>query len=298
MTSPPDADLMLREAVAATARARRGGRGRIEVFDEAMRAAAPWSLVTEEELREAIAAGQLELRYQPVVDLAAGEVEGVEALVRWRHPDRGLLPPADFIPLAEASGLVVPLGRWVLREACRQAAAWQGLRGPGRGLTLAVNVSAQQFGDEGWPAEVASTLEDSGLPAARLVLEITESTLMDDTEASAGRLAELRALGVRLAVDDFGTGYSSLAYLRHMPVSFLKVDKSFVDGVTGGPHESALARAVVKLAATLGLEAIAEGIEHRQQSEALRALGCALGQGHWLGAPEPDGAITARLRRG
>jgi EAL domain-containing protein (putative c-di-GMP-specific phosphodiesterase class I) len=208
-----------------------------------------------------------------------------------------MLSPGDFIPLAEESRLVVPLGRWVLYEACRQAAAWQAERGPDHALTLSVNVSVQQFRDEGWADDVADVLAATGLPAGRLVLEITESTLMDDSDVSAQRLGELRRLGVRLAVDDFGTGYSSLSYLRRMPVDFLKIDKSFVDGVTGDAHDSALARAVVKLSSTLGLVAIAEGIERAAQAEVLAALGCPLGQGFWLGRPAEPEEITDRLRK-
>ena len=282
-----DADLLLREASAAREQARGRGRGRVEVFDDTMRAAAPWHQATEHELRDAIGLGELRLVYQPIVALASGEVGGAEALVRWLHPSRGLLAPLDFIPLAEESGLIVDLGRWVLHEACAQAAGWQGRPGSERSLTLTVNVSAQQFRDEGWAEEVAGVLAATGLPGRRLVLEITESTLMDDKDVSSLRLEEVRGLGVRLAVDDFGTGYSSLAYLRRMPVDFLKIDKSFVDGVTGDAHESALARAVVKLAATLGLAAVAEGIERREQAEVLTALGCRFGQGLWLAPPLP-----------
>jgi len=262
-----------------------------------MRAAAPWGQVTEHELRRAIATGELRVLYQPVVWLEDGQIAGVEALVRWQHPTRGLLPPLEFIPLAEESGLVIPLGRWVLTEALRQAVEWQQAEEPGRSLTLGVNVSPQQFLEDTWADEVAAALGAAGLPGERLVLEITETTLMDDTDVSMRRLSELRALGVRLAVDDFGTGYSSLAYLRRMPVDFLKIDKAFVDGVTGDAHESALARAVVKLAATLGLAAVAEGIEAEAQADVLRALGCEYGQGLWLAPPEPPDRVTERLRR-
>ena len=290
-----DANEVLREATAAMHRAQEGGRGRVEVFDDAMRAAAPWGQVTEHDLRRAIDAGELRVLYQPVVDLAGGLMAGVEALVRWQHPSRGLLPPAQFIPLAEDSGLVVALGRWVLDEALARAAEWQKVLGQGRWLTLGVNVSPQQLREEAWADEVAAALAAAGLPGERLVLEITESTLMEDTEVSMRRLSKLRALDVRLAVDDFGTGYSSLAYLRRMPVDFLKIDKAFVDGVTGDAHESALARAVVKLSHTLGLAAVAEGIEHRAQLDVLRSLGCEYGQGLLLAPPEPPERITERL---
>ena len=292
-TGAAEADVVLREASTAMARAKQGGRGRAEVFNEAMRAAT-WHTVTEHELREAVTGGQLRLRYQPIVELAEGEMIGVEALVRWQHPSQGLLGPAEFIPLAEASRLVVPLGRWVLNEACRQAATWQDASGARRSLMLTVNVAAQQFAETAWVSEVAAALAASELPADRLVLEITESALMDDTSSSR-TLEELRGLGLRLAIDDFGTGYSSLAYLRRMPVDFLKIDKAFVDGVTGDAHESALARALVKLASTLGFTAIAEGIERREQAEVLDSLGCLLGQGMWLGPPESGEAITSRL---
>ena len=290
-----DADELLREATAAMHRAQQRGRGRVEVFDEAMRATAPRGQVTEHDLRRAIATGELRVLYQPVVDLADGGLAGVEALVRWQHPARGLLPPAQFIPLAEDSGLIVPLGRWVLDEGLARAAEWQKVLRPGRGLTLGVNVSAHQLREEGWADEVAAALAATGLPGERLVLEITESALVEDTEVSMSRLSELRALGVRLAVDDFGTGYSSLAYLRRMPVDFLKIDKAFVDGVTGDAHESALARAVVKLADTLRLAAVAEGIEHRAQLDVLRSLGCEYGQGLFLAPPEPPERISERL---
>ena len=293
-----DGDLLLREANAARERARGRGRGRVEVFDDAMRAAAPWHQATEHELRDAIGLGQLRLEYQPIVALASGAVVGAEALVRWDHPSRGRLGPVDFIPLAEESGLIEDLGRWVLQEACARATGWQGLGDPDRTLTLTVNVSAQQFRDEAWAAEVARVLAATGLPGHRLVLEITESSLMDDNDVSGRRLRELRDLGVRLAVDDFGTGYSSLAYLRRMPVDFLKIDKSFVDGVTGDAHESALARAVVKLAATLGLAAVAEGIERPDQADVLTALGCRFGQGLWLGPPMAAEELEVRLREG
>jgi EAL domain-containing protein (putative c-di-GMP-specific phosphodiesterase class I) len=262
-----------------------------------MRAAAPWGQVTEHELRRAIATGELRVLYQPVVCLEDGQIAGVEALVRWQHPTRGLLPPLEFIPLAEESGLVIPLGRWVLTEALRQAVEWQQAEEPGRSLTLGVNVSPQQFLEDTWADEVAAALATVGLPGERLVLEITETTLMDDTEVSMRRLSELRALGVRLAVDDFGTGYSSLAYLRRMPVDFLKIDKAFVDGVTHGPEQSAVAQAVIKLAHTFGLQTVAEGIEHPGQAERLAEMRGDMGQGYYFSRPLSADAMGAYLRR-
>jgi diguanylate cyclase (GGDEF)-like protein len=290
-----DADLLLRDADVAMYRAKQRGRGRFEVFDEAMRSDAVDRLSVENDLRRAIRQGQLRLFYQPIVHIDTGQIAGFEALVRWQHPVRGLLSPADFIPPAEDTGLIVPLGRCVLGEACLQAAAWQRRRSPHRPLRMSVNVSAKQLQYPGWAAEVASTLAESGLEPGHLVLEITESVLMEDAEASAGPLEELRRLGVRVAIDDFGTGYSSLGYLRRLPVDILKIDKSFIDGVAKGPHESALARAVVKLARTLGLDAVAEGVTDRRQLAELRRLRCPYGQGYFFSRPQPPEVVAELL---
>jgi len=290
-----DADLLLRDADVAMYRAKQRGRGRFEIFDEAMRHEAVDRLSVENDLRRAIRQGQLRLFYQPIVHIDTGQIAGFEALVRWQHPVRGLLSPADFIPPAEDTGLIVPLGRCVLGEACLQAAAWQRRRGVDRPLRMSVNVSAKQLQYPGWASEVAATLAESGLEPGHLVLEITESVLMEDADASAGPLEELRRLGVRVAIDDFGTGYSSLGYLRRLPVDILKIDKSFIDGVAKGPHESALARAVVKLARTLGLDAVAEGVTDRRQLAELRRLRCPYGQGYLFSRPQPPEVIAELL---
>ena len=290
-----DADLLLRDADVAMYRAKQRGRGRFEIFDEAMRHEAVDRLSVENDLRRAIRQGQLRLFYQPIVHIDTGRIAGFEALVRWQHPVRGLLSPADFIPPAEDTGLIIPLGRCVLGEACLQAAAWQRRRGAGPPLRMSVNVSAKQLQYPGWAAEVASTLAESGLEPGHLVLEITESVLMEDAEASSGPLEELRRLGVRVAIDDFGTGYSSLGYLRRLPVDILKIDKSFIDGVAKGPHESALARAVVKLARTLGLDAVAEGVTDRRQLAELRRLRCPYGQGYYFSRPQPPEVVAELL---
>jgi EAL domain-containing protein (putative c-di-GMP-specific phosphodiesterase class I) len=262
--------------------------------EQATLAAAALRHDTERDLRHAIGTGELRVFYQPIVALATGGLAGVEALVRWEHPERGLLPPGDFVPIAEDAGLIVDLGRWVLAHACRQAAGWQAAR---RGaFTLSVNVSPHQFQQDGWADDVARALASAGLEPRRLVLEITESVLAVDTDSASRRLGQLRDLGVRIAIDDFGTGYSSLGYLRQLPVDILKIDKSFIDGVTLGPHESALARAVVKLTKTLGLTAVAEGIEQEEQLVRLRRLGCQYGQGFYLGRPEPPEVIDELLR--
>jgi diguanylate cyclase (GGDEF)-like protein/PAS domain S-box-containing protein len=294
----PAPELLLRDADVAMYRAKDGGRDRFEVFDETMLADATERLSVENDLRRGIALGQLRLYYQPIVHIDTGAIAGFEALVRWQHPVRGLLPPAEFIPSAEETGLIVPLGRYVLAESCRQAATWAGMHVSGERLRISVNVSAKQLVQPGWSDEVAQVLAESGLAPRQLVLEITESVLMDDTDTTAVRLEELRRLGVRIAIDDFGTGYSSLGYLRRLPVDILKIDKSFIDGVAEGPHESALARAVVKLASTLRLEAVAEGVNNRKQLLQLRRLRCPYGQGYYFSRPQPPEAIPGLLDLG
>ncbi|MGI8810095.1 MAG: putative bifunctional diguanylate cyclase/phosphodiesterase [Acidimicrobiales bacterium] len=294
----PAPELLLRDADVAMYRAKEGGRDRYEVFDETMLVDATVRLSVENELRRGIAQGQLRLYYQPIVHIDTGAIAGFEALVRWQHPERGLLPPVEFITSAEETGLIVPLGRYVLEEACRQAATWAKMHVLGERLRVSVNVSAKQLAQPGWSDEVAQVLAESGLAPRQLVLEITESVLMDDTDLTAVRLEELRRLGVRIAIDDFGTGYSSLGYLRRLPVDILKIDKSFIDGVAEGPHESALARAVVKLASTLRLEAVAEGISTRKQLLQLRRLRCPYGQGYYFSRPQPPAAIPRLLDLG
>ncbi|HEV3498517.1 MAG TPA: EAL domain-containing protein, partial [Actinomycetes bacterium] len=291
----PPPELLLRDADVAMYRAKESGRDRYEVFEEAMLADSSERLSVENDLRQGIGQGQLRLYYQPIVQLDSGTIAGFEALVRWQHPTRGLLPPSEFIATAEASGLIVPLGRHVLAAACAQAATWAGAHATGEQLRMSVNVSAKQLVQPGWTDEVAQVLVESRLAPRQLVLEITESVLMDDTDTTALRLEELRRLGVRIAIDDFGTGYSSLGYLRRLPVDILKIDKSFIDGVAEGPHESALARAVVKLASTLRLEAVAEGINSRKQLLQLRRLRCPYGQGFFFSRPQPPSAVPGLL---
>ena len=289
------ADALLRNAEVAMEQARQRGPGNWAVYDESMRADEHERMALEQDLRVALRDGQLRLHYQPIVDLTTGGVSGVEALVRWEHPARGLLTPYQFIGAAEDSGLIVPVGRWVLEEACRQGSAWQRKGGGHERLRVSVNVSARQFQQPQWADEVAHALLSSGFTPEHLVLEITESVLMEDTVTTSKRLGELRELGVRIAIDDFGTGYSSLGYLRHFPIDILKVDKSFIDGVADGPHESALARAVIKLAATLNLDAVAEGVSTRKQLASLRRLRCRFAQGYYFARPQPPQALNGLL---
>jgi diguanylate cyclase (GGDEF)-like protein/PAS domain S-box-containing protein len=288
------ADELLRNADAAMYRAKADGKGRYAVFDPALVAAAAERMRLEADLAHALAAGEFAVAYQPIVTLGSGEVVSAEALLRWRHPERGPVSPARFIPLAEESGLIVELGRWVLFEACRAAAAWPARPGGGA-VGVGVNVSGRQLQDAAFPGEVRAALAESGLAPGRLTLEITESTIMRDTEATLAQLHALKALGVRLAIDDFGTGYSSLAYLQRFPVDVLKIDKAFVDGIARGGQDAALARTVIALGDTLSLRTVAEGVEDEAQRARLAAMGCELGQGYLFARPLDDAGLRAAL---
>jgi diguanylate cyclase (GGDEF)-like protein/PAS domain S-box-containing protein len=279
-----DADELIRNADAAMYIAKRDGKGGYRIFEPVMHEGVLERLELRADLQRAIADGQLELNYQPVVRLADGKVTGVEALLRWRHPERGLVGPDLFIPLAEEMGLIVPIGRWVLREACRQARQMQTLLPADPPLTMAVNLSVKQLQHSDIVADVTDALAESGLAASCLTLEITETVMMTDTETSLQRLHDLKALGVRLAMDDFGTGYSSLSYLSRLPVDVIKMDRSFLSA-GASPQASALASAVVGLGETLQLEVVAEGIEYEEQWTGLRELGCDLGQGFLFARP-------------
>jgi EAL domain-containing protein (putative c-di-GMP-specific phosphodiesterase class I) len=247
------------------------------------------------DLQRAIASDQLELHYQPVARLGDGQVSGLEALLRWNHPERGLVPPDQFIPFAEEMGLIVPIGRWVLREGCRQARALQDILPADPPLSMAVNLSVKQLQHSDIVGDVRDALEQSGLAPASLTLEITETVMMTDTELAVKRLKELKDLGVRLAMDDFGTGYSSLSYLSKFPVDILKMDRSFLRE-DASPETAGLATAVVSLGETLDLEVVAEGIEQPEQWNTLRDLGCDLGQGFYFARPMNADATVEFLR--
>ncbi len=279
----PDPSAVLRDADTAMYRAKSAGRGRWVVFDDALRAQARERQRTETALRSARHGDGLELRYQPVVDLATRRVLGVEALVRWRHGEE-LMSPADFVPIAEETGLIVPIGSWVLETASAQVARWQRLDGWGS-LRLSVNVSARQVDHPSFAAVVAAVADGTGMARNTLWLEITESLLLVDVQDARERLERLRALGVRLALDDFGTGYSSLTYLRQFPFEAVKLDQSFVAGLDVDPGDTAIISSVVGLTAALGKECIAEGIEREEQLRSLRRLGCSLGQGYLFSEP-------------
>jgi diguanylate cyclase (GGDEF)-like protein len=276
---------LIRAADLAMYQAKRNGKGRCETFVPAMQDQLMRTLDLDADLRRAVERDEFVLFYQPILNLVDGAITAVEALVRWRHPDRGIVAPGHFVPLAEETGLIVPIGAWVLREACRQAGAWNAARPGGAALTVNVNLSARQLQLPDLPAQVARAVRDGGLDPGCLVLEITESLLLHDTDAMIARFRQLKQLGVRLALDDFGTGYSALAYLRRFPIDMIKIDKSFVAEMSAGRGASTLARAIVQLGRTLGLVIIAEGIETSDQLSQLRDAGCQLGQGYYFAKP-------------
>ena len=280
-----DPEALLRDADSAMYRAKELGKARCEIFDDSMREKATERLDLEGGLRNALERGELKLLYQPQVDMNDGKIVGAEALIRWYHPERGMVVPSVFIPIAEQTGLIVPIGAWVVEEACRQAAEW--VRTVDRPMAVSVNVSPRQLAEGDFVATVSNALKDSDLDPKLLCLEITESAVLADPDAATEVLENLKALGVRLAIDDFGIGYSSLAQLKALlPVDTIKIDKSFVDGVTGNGEDNAIVDAVLRLAAGLRLSAVAEGVETPEQVEALLALGCTLSQGYHYARPQ------------
>jgi diguanylate cyclase (GGDEF)-like protein len=290
------ADELLRNADVAMYTAKSAGKRRAAVFEPTMHATIVARHALSAELKRSMGRNELAVFYQPIVELDTGRIAGAEALVRWRHPTRGLVSPDEFIPLAEENGLILTLGRWVMAEACEQVAAWE--RGPGLSddFFVSVNLSPVQLQQPELIPEIESTLKSSGLAPARLVVELTETAMFQDTETTLARLEALRALGVRIALDDFGTGYSSLGYLRRFPVDILKIAREFVVPAGRDAGEWAFAHAIVALGHTLGLRIIAEGIEELAQAERLRGLGCELGQGYFFArAVEPNQLEAAML---
>ena len=290
-------DDLLRNADVAMYISKNQGKGRYQLFRPEMHAQVVERLELEADLRHAIGGGDISLRFQPIVALESGTVTGVEALMRWTHPSRGEISPAVFVPLAEETGLIVPLGYWVLHEACRQAAAWQQSAPAGTPpLSITVNLSGRQLHEASLVDEVASAIRTTRLAPSSLVLEVTESVIMQDTEVTLARLRELKSLGLSLAIDDFGTGYSSLAYLQRFPIDIMKIDRAFVDGITRTASDLALVRAILSLAESLGLHTVAEGIESEDQCAALLGLGCLLGQGYLFARPLTPPQLTELLR--
>ncbi len=288
---------LLRDADVAMYKAKADGKNRLVVFEPSMHERVVTRLRLESELRTAVERGEFELYYQPYVDLESRMIVGLEALIRWHHPNRGLLLPGEFIEVAEDTGLIVPLGQWIVTEACTQAALWRAAD-PDRPLTISVNLSPRQLYDPDFVDVAARALESSGLPAGVLTIEITENLLLGDAVLAGTRLAQLRALGIQLAVDDFGTGYSSLAYLRRYPVDVLKIDRTFVDPLTDGPRQAALVRSIIDLATALDVDTVAEGVERPEQASALSTLGCHVAQGFYFARPQPAPAISRLLEVG
>ena len=283
----PGSDL-LRDADLAMYQAKADGRDQIVVYNGDMHAAMVERMALERDLRAALDRDELHLEFQPIVDLGDGRVVATEALLRWRHPRRGNVPPLEFVPLAEETGLIVPLGSWVLEAACRAAAGWDD-------VPVSVNVSSVQLRSSHFPATVEAALAAAELPPERLILEITESMLVQDVERTAAQLAELKRLGVRIAIDDFGTGHSSLQYLQRLPIDTLKIPKPFVDELATELGEGVLARAILDLARSFGLQVIAEGIEVEAQRDRLAGLGCTAGQGFLFARPLSPGALGLLL---
>ena len=289
-----DAETLLKNADTAMYRAKSGGRNRVQFFDADMESQVSHRLSLETDLRHALARNQFEVFYQMQVDSRAKRPVGVEALLRWRHPQRGLVSPTEFIPIAEETGLIVDIGRWVLEQACQQGAAWN--RELGQTLRISVNVAPQQFQRGQLVDEVRKVLADSGLPAAQLELEITEGSLMGEIESVAGTLQKLKALGVTLAVDDFGTGYSSLSYLKRLPIDRLKIDRSFVADTPNDSEDKAIVRTIIGMTENLELSVIAEGVEREDQMHFLDAEGCVELQGYLFSHPGPAAVVTETLR--
>jgi diguanylate cyclase (GGDEF)-like protein len=291
-----DPEGLIRDADAAMYRAKARGRARYELFDQAMRERVSERLRTENALRRTLADGGLSIHFQPIVALDDHSIVGAEALLRWCDGDRGWVPPAKFIPIAEESGLIVPIGEWVLEDAARVALNWP-LPDSGAPPQLAVNLSARQVAHPEFPDRLAGVLERTGLPSERLSLEITESVLLEEAEAPMDAVRELKRLGVRLVLDDFGTGYSSLSYLDRLPIDLLKLDRSFIAPLRDdGPATAAIVSGVVMMAEALGMTVLAEGVEEQGQVEKLRALGCDFAQGFMFARPMPAEELAKLLR--
>jgi EAL domain-containing protein (putative c-di-GMP-specific phosphodiesterase class I) len=286
---------MMRDADTAMYAAKEAGKNTIRAFEAGMHRRVLDRLELTGELQHAIEQEQFELEYQPVVNLQTGEIYGAEALVRWSHPERGRVAPAEFIPLAEETGLIVPLGEWILRTACEQAGRWNRQRPDRPPVTIGVNVSTRQLHDPSFPALVRDVLAGTGVAPGSLALEITESLLPEDGAAVIERLAELAELGVHITVDDFGTGYSSLSRLHHFPIDTVKIDRAFIGVLERDPGKAQLVQGIVSLAESLDLVVVAEGIEHPEQAEQLRSMRARYGQGYLFSPPVPADRFWALL---
>jgi diguanylate cyclase (GGDEF)-like protein len=290
------AEDLLRNADTAMYYAKTHGRGRFEIFDQQMRERAVTRLETESELRKAIPGNELQLYYQPQVHLRTGKVVGHEALVRWNHPVRGLLAPGEFVPIAEESDLIIALGRWVLREACRQTAEWSRRFHANPPIRVSVNVSPRQLAVGGFLEDVRFALRQSGLDPSQLTLEVTESSIMTNREDVITLLNELKKLGIGLEIDDFGTGYSSLSYLQHLPFNTVKIDRSFIRNLATRADSAQIVHAILALAKSLGMAVVAEGVENAEQLEKLDQLECGYAQGFYFARPLPADVAESCIR--
>jgi EAL domain-containing protein (putative c-di-GMP-specific phosphodiesterase class I) len=304
---PPD--VVLRNADLAMYFAKASRKGHYAIYASEMHAQVMERLEMEADLRVAVSRQDFQVEYQPIVNLESGEVFGSEALVRWRDPVRGVVAPGRFVPLAEETGLIIPIGRMVLREACQRTREWRDEFRSSRWLQISVNLSGRHFQEPSLLEDVRTALRDSGLEPQALTLEITESVLMQRSDQTLARLQALKGLGINLAIDDFGTGYSSLGYLQQFPIDMLKIDRTFVEAVGKAETDPVLARAIIALGRTLGIQTVAEGIERPEQRDGLRALGCSFGQGFYFAHPmqaaefrtsilSRTSAISAQLRAG
>ncbi len=287
-------DDLVKHADTAMYSAKDSGRNSFRYFTEDLNHEVREKVMLESGLRHAIERGELRLHYQPKIDLASGRVIGAEALVRWQHPTRGLVPPAKFIPVAEDSGLILPLGEWVLKAACEQLRAWQR---DGIELQVAVNVSARQFQQRNLADIVMGVMAESGVDPQFIEIELTESAIMNDAEASISTLERMKSRGIAISIDDFGTGYSSLSYLKRLPLDILKIDQSFVRDITTDRNDAAIVRAIIGLAQSLGIKVIAEGVEDEHQLSFLNNYGCNYGQGFLFGRPLPPEIFVELVRR-
>jgi diguanylate cyclase (GGDEF)-like protein len=301
LSSPTASDqwgILLSQADAAMYEAKRQGKARYAIYDPATHVRSRERLRMGNQLKVALERSEFVLYYQPKVDLRTGTIVHMEALLRWHHPQRGVVLPSEFIPLAEESGLITPLGQWVLKEACTQIRRWQVLYPRARTLVADVNLSASQFHQPNLGGEAAKILNETGLDPSHLELEITESVLMEDAPSTVAPLKQLKDLGVRVAIDDFGTGYSSLSYLKRLPVDTVKIDRSFVNGLTSDLEDEVLVSGMINLAHALGLRVVAEGVETEQQAARLKAMGCEMAQGYQFYRPVSAEAATFLLANG
>jgi predicted signal transduction protein with EAL and GGDEF domain len=292
-----DTEGLVRDADIAMYRAKERGPGNWEIFDAALRKRALERIATEQALRQALDAGEFRLHYQPIVALDGGTMESVEALVRWQHPEAGLLPPGQFIPIAEESALILQIGAWTLKEACEQAHRWRARFGDRAPLPVSVNVSARQLAQPELPEIIRRVLAETGVSAADLAIEITETALIEESSVPAASLLELHALGVKIMLDDFGTGYSSLSHLQRFPIDALKIDRSFVMHLGTEEEKGAIVGAIAAMARALGLEVVAEGVETAEQAAEVQALGCGWAQGYHFARPAPPTEIESLILR-